>query len=63
LGEEGTISSGPGPGGVRSSDGSLTHFGGDGGDGYIMLKAKEYELYGDIIGFNLAPFCPDDFDG
>ena len=60
LDENGRISCDKGPGGIRSSDGTLTHFGGDGGDGYVLLSASAYQIDGEIIGVN--PACDGDFD-
>lgn len=60
LDEDGRISCDKGPGGIRSSDGTLTHFGGDGGYGYVLLNASAYQIDGEIIGVN--PACEGDFD-
>jgi hypothetical protein len=62
LEENGLIRAGRGSGGVRSSDGALTHFGGDGGYGYIFLESAACELGGSLVGVVVHGECLADFD-
>ncbi|MBU0964872.1 MAG: hypothetical protein KKA54_00700 [Proteobacteria bacterium] len=51
-----------GKGGVRSLDATLTPYGGNGGYGYIAIKAPHLDLSGDILGALILNDCVVDFD-
>ena len=61
---DGLLSCASGAGGVRSSDGTLTHFGGDGGQGYLLFNADSSIVDGLTVGILMQwPLCLADLDG
>jgi len=54
LESDGLIDCRGGKGGVRSSDGSLTPFGGNGGYGYIVLHSPEWQKDSELCGKQTA---------
>lgn len=59
---EGTLNCSGGKGGVRSYDGSLTPYGGNGGYGYIVIKSPNIDISGKILGALILNDCIVDFD-
>jgi hypothetical protein len=61
---DGLLSCAGGAGGVRSSDGTLTHFGGDGGQGYLLFNTDDSIVDGQTVGILMQwPLCLADLDG
>lgn len=62
LEPDGVLNCSGGKGGVRSLDATLTPYGGNGGYGYIAIKAPHLDLTGYIIGALILNDCVVDFD-